>query len=426
MQVSVEKTGDLERRLTVQVPGENIDSKVSGRLNELRRQVRLKGFRPGRVPMNIIRQRYGDQVRDEILQEVMKSSLQEAIGEQDMRVAGVNQVEPSPREGEGDFEFTAELEVFPEMPEIDVGDLEIERPEVEVGEEDIDNMINTLREQRRTWTAVERAAADGDRVHLGYVAEVDDQRVPGVGEHEIAPVIGQLNSFPQLEDELRGVEAGQKKEVELTFPEAYGDQDLAGRTAHVTLNVKAVEEEELPEIDEAFAESFGVDGGVEQLRADVRKNLEREKRQALTSRLKQAVTDGLAARYGDIKLPESAVSQEMRQMQSQFQEQSGQQPPPAEQFREGSEKRVRLGLLLAEIARQHGISLDSGRVQAKIEELAETYDQPEQVIELYRSEPRLMEQVENMVLEEQVVDWVLENARVTDKSMTFNELMGQA
>lgn len=411
--------------MTVQVPGDSIDSKVSGRLDELRRQVRLKGFRPGRVPMNIIRKRYGEQVRDEILQEVMQSSLQEAIGEQEMRVAGVNRIEPKPREGEGDFEFTAELEVFPEMPEIEVGDLEIERPEVEIAEADVDNMIDTLREQRRSWKEVSRGAEDGDRVRLGYVAELDGEQIPDVGEHEIAPVIGQLSSFPELEELLRGASAGDEKETELTFPESYRHASLAGKTAPVKLRVKAVEESEMPEVDEAFAESFGVEGGVDQLRADVKKNLEREMRQAVTSRVKQAVTDGLAARYGDLGLPASAVNQEIRQMQEQMQQQTGQQPPAADQFREGAEKRVRLGLLLAEVARQHDISVDPGRVQSKIEELAETYDQPEQVIELYRSEARLMDQVENMVLEEQVIDWVLENAKVSNKTMTFNELMGQ-
>ena len=222
--------------MTVQVPGNSIDSKVSGRLDELRRQVRLKGFRPGRVPMNIIQKRYGEQVRDEILQEVMQSSLQEAIGEQEMRVAGVNRIEPSPRDGEGDFEFTAELEVFPEMPAIEVSDLEIERPEVEIAEEDVDNMIDTLREQRRSWNEVSRGAEEGDRVRLGYVAELDGEKIPDVGEHEIAPVLGQLSSFPDLEKLLHGAKVGDEKETELTFPRVLpprqpGGQGRAGQVA---------------------------------------------------------------------------------------------------------------------------------------------------------------------------------------------------
>lgn len=413
--------------MTVQVPAENIDSKVSGRLNELRRQVRLKGFRPGRVPMNIIRERYGDQVREEVLQQVMQSSLQEAIGEQNMRVAGVSSIQPTPPAKGGDFEFTAELEVFPELPELDVSDIPVQRPEVEITEQDVDDMIETLREQRTTYSAVDRAAAEGDRVKLGYVAEVDGERVPPQGRHEIAPVVGQMGAFPDLEKALAGVSAGEEKTVEMKFPEGFRDQKLAGRNAKVTLEIEAIEEPQLPEVDDEFAESFGIEGGVEQLRADVRKNLEREMRNAVRSRLKQRVTDALGERFEDLPVPASSVDQEIRHMQSQFQQQSGQQqPPPAEQFRESAERRVRLGLLLAELARQNGIQIDSKRVQSQIEELAETYDQPAEVIELYRSDERLMDQVENMVLEDQVVEWVIEHAQVEDKSMSFRELMGQA
>jgi trigger factor len=425
MQVSVEKTGDLERRMTVQVPAENIDSKVSGRLDELQRQVRLKGFRPGRVPMKIIRQRYGDQVREEVLQQVMQSSLQEAIGEQQLRVAGVSSLQPAPAGDSGDFEFTAELEVFPEMPEIAVADMDIQRPTVEIADGDIDDMIETLREQRRTFSEVERPAAEGDRLRVAYVAEVDGERIPDEGEHEIAPVLGQLASFPALEEALTGMSAGEDKELELAFPDNYGHEGLAGKSAQVKLTVKTVEESELPEVDAEFAAAFGIEGGVEELRDGVRKNLEREKRQALSSRLKKAVTDGLAARYADVPVPPSSVEQEIRQLQSQVQQQSGQQPPPAENFRATAEQRVRLGMLLGELARQHDIAIDPARVQARIEEVAETYDQPTEVIELYRSEPRLMDQVENMVLEDQVVDWVLDNAKVEDKEMSFRELMGR-
>ncbi len=425
MQVSVEKTGDLERRMTVQVPAENIDSQVSGRLDELRRQVRLKGFRPGRVPMKIIRQRYGDQVREEVLQQVMQSSLQEAIGEQELRVAGVSSLQPTPQSDSGDFEFTAELEVFPEIPELDVADMQVERPEAEITDADVDDMIETLREQRRTFSEVERAAEDGDRVRLGYVAELDGERVPEQGEYEIAPVLGELAAFKELEDAVRGMSAGEEKEVELTFPANYRHEGLAGKTAQVKLAVKAVDAAELPEVDDAFAEAFGIEGGVDELRDGVRKNLEREMRQAVSNRLRQTVTDGLGERFADMPVPASSVEQEIRELQGQLQQQTGQQPPPAEKLRGTAEQRVRLGMLLGELARQNGISVDPARVQARIEEIAETYDQPSEVIELYRSEARLMDQVENMVLEDQVIDWVLENAKVENKSMSFKELMGR-
>ncbi len=430
MQVSVEKTGDLERRMTVQVPADDIDSRVAGRLNELRREVRLKGFRPGKVPMNVIRQRYGKQVREEVLSQVMQSSLEEAIGEQDMRVAGVTRLEPSSAGGDNGFEFIAELEVFPELPEIAVDDLEIEKPVAEVVDTDIDDMIETLREQRRQWQDVERPAEDGDRVRLSYVADLDGQKVPDTGRHEIAPTLGALESFPELQAALEGVSAGDEKTVTLSFPESYRHESLAGKTAEVELKVQKVEHSVLPEVDDEFAAAFGVEGGIEQLRADVRRNLERELRAAVTNRLKRSVTDQLLAKYADLPLPASSLQQEMRQMQSQVQAQAQQQGdaaqvPGPEAFRESAEKRLRLGLLFGEFARQSGIQIDPARVQAKLEEVAETYETPAQIIEIYRSDERLMDQLENMVLEEQVVDALLEQAKVAEKSMSFKQALEQ-
>ena len=425
MQVSVEKTGDLDRRMTVQVPGEDITSKVDTRLNELRQQVRLKGFRPGRVPLNVVRQRYGKQVREEVIGQVMESSLQEAIGQEEMRVAGVSRLEPANgMDFEGDFEFVAELEVFPELPDIEVDDLDFERPVAEVSEADVDDMIDTLRQQRREWETVERAAAMNDRVRLTYVADVDGERVPEVGHHELAPTLGNMKTFPQLESELEGMAAGDTREVELTFPDDYRYQALAGKTAKVDLKIQEVQGSDMPEVDDAFAEAFGIEGGVDQMRADVRRNLERELRQAVTNRLKTAVTEALNDKYADIKLPRASVIQEAKQMVQQMQQQTGQQGDlPVEQFLPMAERRLRLGMLMGEMARQHDISIDAGRVQQKLEEVAETYEEPAQIMEIYRNDARLMEQLENLVLEEQVIDLVLDQAKVTEKTMTFKEAL---
>ncbi|TVQ34542.1 MAG: trigger factor [Wenzhouxiangella sp.] len=430
MQVSVEKTGDLERRMTVQVPADDIDSRVAGRLNELRREVRLKGFRPGKVPINVIRQRYGKQVREEVLSQVMQSSLEQAIGEQDMRVAGVTRLEPTGEGSDAGFEFIAELEVFPDLPEIAVDDLEIEKPVAEVVESDIDDMIETLREQRRQWHEADRPATDGDRVRLSYVAELDGQRIPETGRHEIAPTVGALESFPDLQAALEGASSGEEKTVELTFPENYRHESLAGKTAQVELKVQKIEYSELPEVDDEFAAAFGVEEGVEKLRADVRRNLERELRAAVTNRLKQSVTDKLLGKYADLPLPASSLQQEMRQMQAQVQAQARQQGneanvPGPEAFRESAERRLRLGLLFGEFARQSGIQIDPARIQAKLEEVAETYENPSQIIEIYRSDERLMDQMENIVLEEQVVDALLERANVSEKQMSFKQALEQ-
>jgi len=423
----MEKTGDLGRRLTVELPAEQIDQKVSGRLDELRRQVRLKGFRPGKVPLNVVRQRYGAQVRQEVLQEAMQSALQEAIREQELRVAGVSSMNPEDDADGGDFRFTADVEVFPELPEIEVSDLEIERPVVEIGESDVDDMIQTLREQRRSWSDADRPAAAGDRISIRFHAMVGDRRVPEQGERKLQPVLGSGALFDALEQALTGMQVGEEKTVELEFPEDFGDPELSGEAAEVAITVDAVEASQMPEADDEFAREFGIDGGMAQMRIDVRKNLEREMRGARVNRLKKAVTDGLAARYADFSLPESAVGQELQQMKAQLRQQYGEQVNlPEDQLRPGAERRVRLGFLLAEIARQHELEIDPERIDARINEIAETYENPAEVIELYKQNEQMLGQIENGVLEEQVVDWVLENAKVSDKEISFKQLMESA
>lgn len=429
MQVSVEKTSDLERKMTVQVPAERIESKISSRLNELRKQVRLKGFRPGKVPMNVIQQRYGLQVREEILNETMQSTLEEAIGQESLRVAGVTKLEPNQKEGQAHFEYVAHLEVFPDVPPLEFSDLKIQRPVCEVTEGDVDDMIRTLQEQRGDWVEVERKAQVGDRVRLGYVAKVDGERIPDVGQHEIAPVVGKLENFPDLEKLIKGAKAGDTISKKLKFPDNYRTAALAGKKVPLEIEIKVVEEAKLPEVTDEFAKEFGVEGGVEQLRADVRKNLEREMRNTITQRVKNRVTEGLLERFGDLPLPKSSIQQEARQMQYQLQQQMARpgqdapQPPPVAQFMEGAEKRLRLGLLMGELAKQNDIKIDPDRVQAKLEEFAQTYEKPEEMIKIYRSDAQAMEQIENIVLEEQVLDLVLENANVQEKSMKFKELM---
>ena len=432
MQVSVEKTSDLERRMTVQVPSEKIDSKISGRLNELKKQVRLKGFRPGKVPMNVIAQRYGAQVREEILNETMQSSLQEAIGQESLRVAGVTKIEPSAETNATHFEYVAHLEVFPDVPTLAFSDLEIERPVCEVTEKDVDDMIRTLQEQRGEFSEVDRKASEGDRVRVAYVADVDGERIPQDGQHEIAPILGNLESFPDLEKLLTGAKAGDTLSKKIRFPKNYRTEKLADKKVPVELEIKAVEEARLPEVTDEFAKEFGIEGGVEQLRSDVKTNLEREMRNTVTQRVKDAVTSSLLERFGDLALPQSSIDQEARQMQAQLQQQMTQPgsqpppPPPVDQFKDGAEKRLRLGLLMGELAKQNSIEIDAEKVQAKLEEFAQTYEKPEEMIKVYRSDAQAMEQIENIVLEEQVLDFVLDHANVTEKPLKFKELMESA
>lgn len=421
----METTGDLGRRITVELPSEDIDRKVAGRLNELRGRVRLKGFRPGKVPLNVVRQRYGSQVRAEVLQEAMQGALAEAVEQHKLRVAGVTAVHPEGDGAGGDLvRFTAELEVYPELPAIEVSDLKIERPMAEITDADVDDMIDTLRKQRRSWSAAGRAPAAGDRVTIEFSAETDAGRVPESGTRTIRPVLGSGALFEAFDALLYGLEPGAEVETELTFPEDFGDPILAGKTARLALKVVSVEAPQIPELNDEFAASFGVEGGVDQLRIDVRRNLERELRIARATRLKQAVTEALGERYAEFPLPESAIFKELQRMAAELRKQFGDKIDlPLDQMRPAAERRVRLGFLLAEIARQHGIEIDAARVEARIADLADTYENPAEVIELYRSNPQLAAQVENAVLEEQVVDWVLEHACVEDKEVCFKDLM---
>ncbi len=426
MQVSMEKTGDLGRKLTVAVPSDDIDGKVSGRLNEMRGQVRLKGFRPGKVPMNVLRQRFGQQVREEVTQQVMQSSLQDAIAEQKLRVAGVSRITPATDNADaGDFEFIAELEVFPELPEIDASTLKVEKPVVEIEESDVDQMLQTLREQRQSWKQEDRPAAAGDRLQLEFAAHVEDQRIPEEGYRKVQPVLGSGALFEAFEQALVGLEPGTEQTLELTFPDDFSDSSLAGKEARLDVKLHHVETSVLPDADDDFAKEFGVEGGLEQMRIDIRKNLEREMRAARTSRIKQSVSDLLAEEYSDFSLPASAVQQEVQQMKAQLQQQYGEQLPdlPDDQMLPGAERRVRLGFLLAEIARQQSIEIDQQRVEEKVNEVAETYENPAEIVQYYQSNAQLMDSVQNMVLEEQVIDWVLETAGAEEKPMSFQQLM---
>ncbi|GAB4173486.1 MAG: trigger factor [Wenzhouxiangellaceae bacterium] len=421
----MEKTGDLGRRLTVELPGDQIERKIDGRLQELRGQVRLKGFRPGKVPIQVVRQRYGGQVRQEVIQEAMQEALAEAAEQQQLRVAGVTAMRPEEATEGGVLRFVAELEVYPELPEFDLSDLEIERPVVEITEQDVDDMIRTLQRQRAQWVPVDRASASGDRVRAAFAATpAEGARFPESGTRTISPVLGEGALFEGLEKLLEGRKAGDRVAEEVEFPENFGVEGLAGKTARVELEIEAVEALDLPELDDDFAASFGVEGGIEQLRKDVRRNLEREMRTARTNRIKQAVGNALLERFSDLPLPESVVQQEMAHLVSRLRAEYGEKVnvDPAT-IRPSAERRVRLGLILAEIARREGIAADPARIEDRIAEIAETYEDSASVVEWYRRNPQARGEIENSVIEEQVLEWVLEQGVSVDHPISFKQLL---
>ncbi len=429
MQVSVENTGGLERRVTVQIPASEIQQKVDSRLQELSKQVKIKGFRPGRVPMSVVRQRYGKQVRAEIANEAMQASLQQAIRDENLRPASMPQVDQLPDDiSQGDLTFSALLEIYPEVGTVDVSNLAVEQLQAEVAEEDIDDMLNTLRDQRREWLEVDRTPQKDDQVLFDYVGHTDEGRVPENGHQKLAIAMG-VSGFDSLEAALATLKAGDESEAELEFPDNFREPALAGKKARVELKVTKVSAAQLPEVDEEFIKSFGIeDGNIETLRKEIRSNLERELKQASNSLLKVQITEKLMGLMPDLEVPEGLIRQEATSLAARVASQAGREPAPedAAAFMGKAGDRVRAGLLMGEISRQNNIRIDQARVRSAIETIAQTYEDPNEVIQLYYSNPQLTAQVENIVLEEQVVDWVLEHAKVSPKEMKFKDVISGA
>ena len=429
MQVSVENTGGLERRLTIHVPESEIKDKVDSKLKELTKQVRIKGFRPGRVPMSVVKQRFGKKVRQDIVNETMQTSLRQAIQEESLRPASIPRVD-SPPEGldKGDLDFTAVIEVYPELATIDVSNLEINRPETEVSDEDVDEMLQTLREQRKEWNLVERTAQAGDQVVIEFVAETDEGRVPAQGKQRLTIIMGE-SGFDDLDSAIAEIPAGEEKNVELVFPQNYREPLLAGNQARVELQVVSVSEGSLPEVDEDFIKDFGVaDGLTESLHQEIRGNLERELAQAIKSMMKTRLIDELVKSMPDIEVPSGIVRDEARRMAAQMRSSAATEPDEAmvKACMEIAEGRVRGSLLMGEMAQQNGIQIEPARVRKAIEIIANTYEEPAEIMQMYYGNQQLLQQVEIAVLDEQVVDWVLKNAKVTSQKMTFQEVLSRA
>lgn len=402
---------------------------MDARLQEMSKQVKIKGFRPGRVPMSVVRQRYGRQVRLEIANEAMQSSLQQAIQDEKLRPASAPQVAEMPEDiNKGDLQFTAVVEVYPDFDPIDVSSLEVEKPGAGVTDEDVDEMLVTLREQRRSWEQVDREAKEGDQVLLEYVAQTDEGRVPEQGHQRLAVILG-ATGFDSMETALTGMKADGATQVDIEFPENFNEKSLAGKKASTEIKVTRVSESALPEVDEEFVRSFGIeDGTLESLRTEIRANLERELKQAVTSILKIRIIEALVASMPDLVVPESLVRQEAASLASRAAEQEGReaQPEEAAAFMGKSGERVRGGLLMGEIARQNQIRVDGGKVREAIESIAQTYEDPAEVVQLYYGNQQLLAQVENAALEQQVVDWVVENAKVSTKDMKFQDVISEA
>ena len=429
MQVSVESVGNLERRMTLRVPTESIDSQIGGRLREIARSAQIKGFRPGKVPAKVIEQRYGAQVRGEILDDLLQKGFDQGVRENALRLAGSPRIEPSEEAGEGELAYVATFEVVPDFGEIDVAKLEVERATAEVTEDDIDRMIENLRMQRRSWTIVDRPAQVGDAVDLETWSMVDGERLPAEGAERGVTMIGSGGMYPEIENALVGLSAGGDKTLTVDFPADWRVPQLAGKQAVVNVKLEAVSEPVLPEVDAAFIRSFGVKSGeMAQFRTEIRSNLERELKGALMNRLRREVGEQLILTYAHVEMPPRLVETEARAMLAQRLEQAQRQGHQVEapedawrDFLEPARKRITVALLVGEIATRNQLVLDPKRLNETLRLIASTYEEPQQVIDLYRSDRQLMAGLQNRVMEEQVIDWIAERAVHTDRALSFQE-----
>lgn len=431
-QVSVESVGNLERRMTLRVPADNVDTQVGGRLREIARTARINGFRPGKVPAKVIEKRFGQQVRAEVLDGLLREGFDEAVRDNALRIAGSPRIEPAEAAGDGELSYVATFELVPDFGEIDVAKLQVVRNTAEVTDADIERMIENLRQQRGSWTAVTRPAKKGDAVDVETWSQAGDQRLPAEGVERGTDVIGSGAMFPKIEDALVGMSTGDEKSVDVEFPANWRVPQLAGKTVQVHLKAEQVSEQVLPDVDGAFIRSFGIKSGeMDKFRSEIRSNLERELKGALMRRLRLAVGEQLAKAYDSVEMPPRLVEDEARAMaeqalqQARQQGQSGELPADAHKaFMEPARKRVLVALLVLEIARRNELRLEPARLNELLRLIASTYEDPQQVIDLYRNDPQLMSGLQNRAMEEQVTDWIAERAQHTEQAMTFQEAIG--
>jgi len=427
MQVSVETVNNLQRRMTVQVPPERIEQEVDRRLKSLSKRVKIDGFRPGKVPLKVVEQRYGAGVFQEVVSEVLQSSYQEAIQQEKLEPAGNPSIEPKAMEPGKGLEYTATFDVFPKVEIADLSGVTVERPQVEIGAADVDKVIESLRRQRKEFVAVERAAQKGDQVIVDFDGSLDGEAFDGGKGEAMSVELGEGRMLEAFESQLIGLKPGEEKTIDVPFPEDYPAENLKGKTAQFAIKVQEVKEPTLPEVNEEFAKAFGIeDGSVDKLREDVRSNMEREVGQAVKARVKDQVMEALHKAH-PLELPEALVKDEIDRLRQQALSRFGGQVKPEnfpdEVFKEEASRRVALGLIIRELISAKEIKLDAERVKAELDTMASGYEDPKQVIDYYRNNRQAMGSLEAMVLEEQVVDFVVGQGKATDKPVSFDELM---
>lgn len=429
MMVTVESTGALERRMRVELPAERIDSEVETRLKSMRRTMKLKGFRPGKVPANVVKKRFGGQVRQEVLSDLMQKSYADAVAQENLKPAGGPTIEAEPSKDDKAFAYVATFEVLPEVVLKGLDKIEVEQPDVQITDTDSDDMIENLRRQKASWSEVDREGGKGDRVIVDFDGTLKGEPIQGGQGKEVPVVLGEGQMLPDFEKALFGIKAGDEKSFKVKFPKDYQAEELAGKKVAFAIKVHRVEEMELPTLDDEFATLYGVkEGGLKQLRKDVFGNMEREAAQRIRQDTKEQAMNGLLD-ANPIDVPKALIDQETHTMQHEAMRQLGikdhDKAPPRESFTEGAEKRVRLGLLLRQFIQDKELTVDKTRVRERVEDMCGGYEGAAEMVENYMNNPQVIAQVEPVVLEEQAVDLLIKNGVEKVKQVDFKDYMNR-
>jgi len=427
MQVSVEETSELGRKLTITVPADKVEKEVNKRLDNMKGRVKIDGFRPGKVPMNIVRQRYGAQVNQEVMADEMQASYRDAVMQEKLRPASAPNIEPQNIQTGNDLTFIASFDVYPEFELCDFTKLEVALSSAEVADQDIDETLERIRKQRMEWSEVEGACENEQRVTIDFVGKQNGVEFEGGKAEDFPLVLGDGGMIAGFEDNLLGLKTGENKSFAVTFPEDYGNSELAGKEATFDVSVKKVEAGTLPELNEEFIAAFGVQGGLDELKAEIRKSLEGELQQQINIKSKEAVMQVLLDN-NELTLPESMITQEVAALRQQALENFKMETDselPDNLFEEEAKRRVKLGLIIGEIVGKQQLQVDGQRVEQRIQQLASQYADHDQVIQYYRTNNQARASVESLVMEDQVVEWILDQVVKNETKESFSDIVKQ-
>jgi trigger factor len=427
MQVTVESTGALERRMRVELPGERIEQEIKSRLKTVGRTAKLKGFRPGKVPPKVVKQRYGKAIREEVLSELMQKSYTDAVMQENLNPAGGPKIETEDNEGDNNFAYVATFEIMPKVELKDLDKIAVEIPEVTISKGDMDDMTLRLRRQKATWEEVDRKSDDGDKVIVDFNGTLKGEEFEGGKGTEVPVVLGQAQMLPDFEKALFGIKAGDEKTFKVKFPKDYHADELAGKKVDFAIKVHRVEEEILPPLDDSLADAFEVkEGGLKQFLDDVKENMEREAEQKLKGDVREQIMNALL-KSNPLEIPNTLKHQEAHSMQHDAMQRMGiedhDKAPPIENFSEMAEKRVHLSLLIGQLITDQNLTVDADKVRERVEEMCAGYENSEDMVSMYLGNQQVMQQIQPAVLEQQALDWLLENGKSSTKKVGFTEYM---